>query len=119
GRKFKPGLRELIVGKSAAVQFKNTDVGSTLKLSGQIWTIVGKFDSGDAHDSELWGDTDVVGQTYRRGGSTCSITMKLTDPKAFEALKATLTSDPRIKVDVSTTRDYYNRQSEQISQLIH
>ena len=70
GRKFKPGLRELIVGKSAAVQFKNTDVGSTLKLSGQIWTIVGKFDSGDAHDSELWGDTDVVGQTYRRGGST-------------------------------------------------
>ena len=45
--------------------------------------------------------------------------MKLTDPKAFEALKATLTSDPRIKVDVSTTRDYYNRQSEQISQLIH
>ncbi len=112
GRKFKPGLRELIVGKSAALQFKNTDIGSILKLSGQPWTIVGRFDSGDSHNSELWGDTDVVGPTYRRGSSTCSITMKLTDPGAFEALKAALTTDPRIKVDVSTTRDYYNRQSE-------
>lgn len=118
GRKFKPGLRELIVGKSAAVQFKNVDIGSSLKLNGQLWTIVGRFDSGDSHNSEIWGDTDVVGSTYRRGSSTCSITMKLTDPGAFEALKATLTTDPRIKVDVSTTRDYYNRQSEQISRLI-
>lgn len=118
GRKFKPGLRELIVGKSAALQFKNTDIGSTLKLNGQLWTVVGRFDSADSHNSELWGDTDVVGPAYRRGASTCSITMKLTDPHSFEALKAALTTDPRIKVDVSTTRDYYNKQSEAISRLI-
>jgi putative ABC transport system permease protein len=118
GRKFQPGLRELIAGKGAAVQFKNTDVGATLKLNGQLWTLVGEFDSGDSHNSEIWGDTDVVGSTYRRGSSTTSVNMKLTDPGAFEALKAALTTDPRIKVDVSTTRDFYSRQSEAISQII-
>ncbi|MDB6044310.1 MAG: rane protein [Gammaproteobacteria bacterium] len=118
GRKFKPGLRELLVGKGAVGQFKDLDVGSTLKLNGQVWTIVGAFDSGDAHNSELWGDTDVVGSTYRRGSSTTSIILRLTEAGAFDALKATLASDPRIKVDVSTTRDYYNKQSENLAQII-
>ena len=30
------------------------------------------------YDSELWGDTDVVGPTYRRGSSTTSVTVRLT-----------------------------------------
>ena len=88
GRKFQPGLRELITGKSAKGQFSNLDVGSSLKLNGQLWTIVGVFDSGDSHNSELWGDTGVVGSTYRRGASTSSVSMRLTSADAFEALKA-------------------------------
>jgi putative ABC transport system permease protein len=118
GRKFQPGLRELITGKSAQGQFRNLAVGSNLKLNGQLWTIVGVFDSGDSHNSELWGDTDVVGSTYRRGASTSSVSMRLTSAAAFEALKAALTTDPRIKVDVSTTRSYYNQQSEAITTAI-
>jgi putative ABC transport system permease protein len=118
GRKFQPGLRELITGKSAQRQFRNLSVGSSLKLNGQIWTIVGTFDSGDSHNSELWGDTDVVGSTYRRGSSTSSVSMRLTSPDTFEALKAALTTDPRIKVDVSTSRYYYNQQSEGITTAI-
>ncbi len=118
GRKFKPGLRELIAGKGAVEQFKHLEVGSTLKLSGQLWTVVGQFDSGDSHNSEIWGDTDIVASTYRRGSSTASINMKLTDRGEFEALKAALTSDPRIKVDVSTSREYYNRQSENLTRAI-
>ncbi len=118
GRKFQPGLRELITGKSAQGQFRNLAVGSNLKLNGQLWTIVGVFDSGDSHNSELWGDTDVVGSTYRRGSSTSSVSMRLTSADTFEVLKAALTTDPRIKVDVSTTRDYYNQQSEGITTAI-
>jgi putative ABC transport system permease protein len=118
GRKFKPGLRELIAGKGAAQQLRGLAIGSTLKLSGQVWTVVGEFDSGDSLNSEIWGDTDTVGPTYRRGSSTTSVNMRLTDRGEFEALKAALTSDPRIKVDVSTTRDYYNRQSEDLTTAI-
>ena len=112
GRKFTPGLHELIAGKGAVVQFRGLNVGSNLRLSGQSWVIVGTFDSGDSHNSELWGDTDIVGSAYRRGGSTSSVTMRLVDKGEFEPLKAALTTDPRIKVDVESTRDYYSKQSE-------
>jgi putative ABC transport system permease protein len=118
GRKFQPGLRELIAGQRATGQFRNLTVGSSLRLNGQSWTIVGVFESGDSHESELWGDTDVVGSTYRRGSSTSSVSMRLTSADAFEAIKAALTTDPRIKVDVSTTRHYYNQQSENITGAI-
>jgi putative ABC transport system permease protein len=118
GRKFQPGLRELITGKSAQGQFRGLELGSSLKLNGQLWAIVGVFDSGDSHNSELWGDTSVVSSTYRRGSSTASVSMRLTSADAFAAIKAALTTDPRIKVDVSTTRAYYNQQSEAISRAI-
>lgn len=113
GRQFTPGLHELIAGKGAAAQFRGLNVGSSLRLSGQSWTIVGTFDSGDSHNSELWGDTDIVGSAYRRAGSTSSVSVRLIDPGSFEPLKAALTTDPRIKVDVETTHDYYNKQSSQ------
>jgi putative ABC transport system permease protein len=118
GRKFQPGLRELIVGKHATGQFRGLNVGSTLRFNGQSWTIVGMFEAGDSHDSELWGDTDIVGSAYRRGSSTSSVSMRLTSVDALEAIKAALTTDPRIKVDVSTTRQYYNQQSEAITGAI-
>lgn len=118
GRKFGPGLRELMAGKSAHEQFKGLDVGSTLKLNGQLWTIVGIFDSADSHNSEVWADTPVVGATYRRGSNANSVIVRLTDAGAFDAFKAGLASDPRLKVDVMTTRDYYNRQSETTSREI-
>src|SRR6185312_11866278 len=76
GRRFGPGLRELIVGKGAHAQFANTDLGSTLKLNGQIWTVVGNFESDDAHDSELWGDGDAVASAYRRSSSRSSLVVQ-------------------------------------------
>jgi putative ABC transport system permease protein len=118
GRKFSPGLRELMAGKSAHEQFKGLDVGSSLKLNGQLWNVVGIFDSADSHNSEVWGDTPVVGATYRRGSNTNSVVVQLTDAGAFDAFKAALASDPRLKVDVMTTHDYYNRQSETMSREI-
>jgi putative ABC transport system permease protein len=118
GRRFRPGLRELIVGKGAREQFGGVEVGSTLKLNGQLWNIVGAFQSGDAHDSEIWGDVEVVGSTYRRGSAVASVTVRLTDRSAIDAFRAGLASDPRLQVDASTTRAYYNAQSEQLSRLI-
>ena len=118
GRRFTPGLRELIVGKRAREQFRGVDVGSTLRLNGQLWRVVGEFSSGDANDSDLWGDVDVVGPTYRRGSSRTSVTVRLTDASAFEAFRAQLALDPRLKVDVKTTRAYYTEQSANLTRLI-
>ncbi|MGH8233479.1 MAG: ABC transporter permease [Rhodanobacteraceae bacterium] len=118
GRKFTTGLRELDVGENAQRQFVGLDVGKQLRLAGQDWTIVGVFASGDAHGSELWGDSKSVASAYRRGSSAESVTVRLTSPKAFSQFKASLASDPRLKVDVSTTRNYFNKQSEGLSKVI-
>lgn len=118
GRKFKPGLRELDVGKGALHQFAGVGIGSTLTLNNQTWNIVGEFDSGDALNSEMWGDVDVVGSTYRRGSSVATVTAKLTSADAFDKFKTALSTDPRLKVDAQTTRAYYTQQSEGLSRLI-
>jgi putative ABC transport system permease protein len=118
GRKFQPGLRELIAGKGARSQFANVDIGSSINLNGQSWTVVGEFQSDDAYDSEIWGDADIVGPAYRRGSSTTSVTALLTDAAAFDAFKAALASDPRLKVEARTTRTYYSEQSARLATFI-
>ncbi|MDW2980329.1 ABC transporter permease [Rhodanobacter sp. KK11] len=118
GRRFQPGLRELVVGQGAMQQFAGLDVGRKLRLAGQEWSIVGEFVSGDSHDSELWGDAQTVASAYRRGSSVQSVTVRLTSPQAFDAFKAALSSDPRLKVDVSTTREYFSKQSENLTKVI-
>ncbi|WP_132142822.1 ABC transporter permease [Luteibacter rhizovicinus] len=118
GRKFKPGLRELIVGEGARKQFEGLDVGKELRLAGQTWTVVGVFASGDVLESELWGDTQSVASAYRRGSSVQSITVLLDSPQAFDTFKAALVSDPRIKVDVTTTKEYFGKQSEGLTKVL-
>jgi putative ABC transport system permease protein len=118
GRKFTPGLRELIVGKGTRHEFVGLYVGATVSFDGQSWPIVGVFDSGDAHNSEIWGDAKVIGSSYRRGGTVNSLILRLTDANAFAGLKAGIESDPRLKVSVQTTREYYSRQSQSIARIV-
>ncbi len=118
GRTFHPGLRELIVGKGAQAQFEGLDVGKSIRLAGQTWTVVGIFESHDALESELWGDTQSVASAYRRGSSVQSVTVLLDSPTTFDAFKANLAADPRLKVDVSTTREYFGKQSEGLTKVL-
>jgi len=118
GRKFGAGLREVVVGRGAQQQFRGLELGKQLKLANQMWTVVGVFESGDSHDSELWADTEVLGPAYQRT-SFQSMTVKLDGKNGFKQLKAALASDPRLKLDIETTRTYYGRQSEGLTKLIN
>jgi putative ABC transport system permease protein len=116
GRRFEPGLRELIVGAGAHEQFRGLDVGNTIEIGNQQWTVVGRFESGDSHESELWADTEVVANTYNRSAYQ-SVTARLADG-GMQQLKAAMAADPRLKLDVETTRSYYSKQSEGLTKLI-
>ncbi|MCX7515054.1 ABC transporter permease [Frateuria hangzhouensis] len=118
GRKFKPGLRELVAGKGAQRQFAGLQPGHEIKLGSQTWTVVGIFDSGNALGSELWGDADIIGSAYRRGSSRTSVFVRLTDASAFDAFKVALSGDPRLQVDVDTTLHYFSKQSESFTKVI-
>jgi putative ABC transport system permease protein len=118
GRKFTPGLRELIVGRGAAKQFAGLEPGKPVRLGSQTWTVAGVFASGDALESEIWADAAVVADTYRRGSTRASVTVRLADPKAFDQFKAALEANPQLKVDVATTLDYFSKQSEGMTKVI-
>jgi len=118
GRTFQPGLREIIVGKGAVRQFDGLNVGATLKLGNQPWTVVGIFASGDALESELWGDANVVNDTYKRGSGRNSATVKLEKPEAIQAFSESLENNPQLKVKASTTLAFFTKQSERMTQIL-
>lgn len=118
GRRFESGLRELVVGKGARLQFAGLEPGQDLRLGNQVWRVVGVFESGDAMESEMWADAEVVSAAYRRGSSRASVFARLNDPSAFSAFEATLAADPRLQVEANTTLEYFRSQSEPITRLL-
>jgi putative ABC transport system permease protein len=117
GRTFTPGLRELIVGSGVLKQFQGADVGKVVRMRGSDWTVVGVFQSGDAHDSELWTDINVARTTFGRSGAS-SVLAALDGPDGFERLKSSLAADPRLNVDVVRERDYFSGQTKQFRKTI-
>ncbi len=118
GKVFQPGLRELIVGKGAVRQFEGLKVGASLKLGNQPWTVVGIFASGDAMESELWADANVVNDAYRRGSGRNSATVKLESAAAIKAFGDALEANPQLKVKASTTLEFFAKQSEKMTQIL-
>ena len=110
GRVFRPGLRELIVGNGAYREFDGLEIGRRLKFRGSYWTVVGRFETGDAHDSELWADLETAQSAFGRSGVS-SVLVRLTSVDAFDSLKLRLTADPSLNVDVQTEREFFSAQS--------
>ena len=117
GRNFTPGLRELIVGKGVLRQFQGADVGQTLRMRGSEWHVVGEFESGDSHESEMWADINVARSTFGRLGSS-SVLAALDGPGGLARLKSAIAAEPRLSVDVLLERDYFSGQTKQFRQTI-
>jgi putative ABC transport system permease protein len=120
GRMFQPGLSELIVGKNARSTYSGLTLGSTIGLGSRRWQVVGVFDAGgSAFDSEVWGDAHLLNGAYKRPDNLSqSVTVHLTSPAALQQLKDSLTSDPRLSVDVVREIDYYSKQSTRMTTLV-
>jgi putative ABC transport system permease protein len=117
GRNFTTGLRELIVGRGVASQFKGAEMGSHVRMRGSDWTVVGVFESGDANESELWTDINVARTTFVRTGES-SVRVALDGPDGLDKLKAAVSADPRLTVDVQREQDYFSGQTKQFRQTI-
>jgi putative ABC transport system permease protein len=120
GRMFGAGLSELIVGKNANTTYSGLTLGNTVNFGGGHWKIVGVFDAGgSSFDSEVWCDARVLDDVYKRPSNIFqSITVHLTSPNALQQFKDSVTSDPRLNVDVMREIDYYAKQSTTMTRLI-
>jgi len=117
GRKFRPGVQELMVGAGAAQQFAGLEIGRQIRFRGGTWTVVGHFRSGDAYDSELWTDRETLQGAFGRSGVS-SVLMQLASRDDLEAVEKRLTENPQLDVDVRTQRDFFSGQSEGLTTTI-
>jgi len=118
GRKFRPGLREIIVGQAASKQFDGLRSGSTLRFRGQTWNIVGIFSTnGDAHESELWTDAETAQSAFGRSGVS-SILVSLKNVDSLASMQERLLEDPQLNVEVKTEYDFYSGQSSNLTAVI-
>jgi len=117
GRMFQPGLREIIVGQGVAQQYQGVNVGDTLRLRNQDWTVVGLFASGDTLESELWTDIEVLSSFYRRNAYQ-SVVVKLDGDDGLTRFQTALDADPRLKLEAESTRRYFARQAGNMSTVI-
>ncbi len=118
GRMFRPDSTEIVVGSSVKRQFAGVALGQNLRFGQREWTVVGVFDAGKSgFDSELWGDSEQLIQSFRRLAYS-SVIAKLAAPSDFAALKARLDEDPRLKIDLKTETRFYADQSAGLSTFI-
>lgn len=119
GRVFRPGLTEMIVGKAAQRLYAGLDLGSSLKLRGAAWTVVGVFDgSGSAHDSELIADKQTLNSAYQRGNGEQSVWVVLDSKDSFQTFKDAITANPQLQVDVSTEEEFTAQQASVITTIL-
>ena len=113
GERFNPGLREVIVGRKAQTQFAGLDIGTNVRFRGADWKIVGVFESGDAHESELWVDVETAQTSFGRPNSYSTLVAQLQSEASFDQMKSALAADPRMKVDLERERSYYSAQTQE------
>jgi putative ABC transport system permease protein len=120
GRMFRAGLAEVVVGKNANTTYSGLRLGQSIALGTVRWQVVGIFDAGgSSFDSEVWGDAHLLSAAYSRpDNSFQSVTVHLTSPAALGQLKDSVTTDPRLNVDVMREIDYYAKQSTSLTTLI-
>jgi len=119
GRIFRPGVTEMIVGKSAQRLYKGLDVGSKIPLRGATWTVVGTFESGGSgRESELLADKQTLNSAYQRGNSLQSVWVVLDPQTGFQTFKDAITTNPQLQVDVYTEKDYGTQQAATISKIL-
>jgi putative ABC transport system permease protein len=119
GRRYKPGLHELIVGRRAQAQYKHLEVGDTVVLRGSPWKVVGAYKGkGGVDENGIVTDADTLLAAFNRT-TYQSVIVKLDSPSSFGRFKDAITSNPQLQnVQVKHVADYYRDQLRPVTNLL-
>jgi putative ABC transport system permease protein len=118
GRTFRPGLHELVVGRSLATRY-GLGLGSHLQFQNGDWVIVGVFASAvpSLFDSELLTDAQTLLAAYQRTAFQ-SVTVRLSSPGSLDQLQHALAADPTLHVSAYRESTYEASQSQALNGLL-
>jgi putative ABC transport system permease protein len=119
GRRFEVGRNEVIVGAGAARQFAGLDLGKTIRVGRNEWSVVGIFTAaGGVAESEIWTDAAVLQPAYQRGDSYQAVYARLTSSSMFREFSDALTTNPQLTVKVVRQSEFYAEQSTSVTSFI-
>jgi ABC-type antimicrobial peptide transport system permease subunit len=112
GRLFRPGLREIIVGRSIAERFQNAGLGETIRFGRSHWRVVGLFEAGrTAFDSEIWADASELGEDFDRPNYS-SVLLRAENASALRAMERRISDDRRLHLKALSELAYYAEQTK-------
>ena len=112
GRKYTPGLDEVIVGKRLTDRIQGMHLGGTVKYQKKEFKIVGIFtNDGGAFESEIWGDYDVIGALFQRGPGSNSLVVRMKDAQDIPALDRWIRDQPQMQLQALSEKKYYADQA--------
>lgn len=112
GRRFTPGLYEVIVGKKMADRVKGLDIGDTISVQKHDFKVVGLFTAdGSSFESEIWGDYDAMGPAIGRNGGCSSMTVRMSNPASLPEFDKEVRANPRVQLEVDSEPKYYEDQA--------
>ena len=112
GRAARPGLREVIVGRSIAERFDNAGLGQTLRFGRSHWTVVGIFEAGrTAFGSEIWADASELADDFDRSDYS-SVLLRADNAAALRAIEQRIDGDQRLHLKAQAEPAYYAEQTK-------
>jgi ABC-type lipoprotein release transport system permease subunit len=119
GRRFTPGLAELIAGRRIMDRVRGLELGGTLVYRRQEFKIVGVFESeGAAFESEVWGDFPTLNALFKRGTYFNSLVVRMNDPHDIPSLDRWVRSLPGASLQAVPERLYYENQGGHVAMVL-
>lgn len=111
GRMFRPGYREIVVGKSLQNRY-GVHLGQKLRFGRGDWEVVGIMDGGrTSANSEVFADLNQLAADQNRPTALSSVLLRAPDGESVNTLINDLETDRRLNVDAMPERDYYAQQT--------
>jgi ABC-type lipoprotein release transport system permease subunit len=111
GRRFRRGLREIIVSRSLSKRFRDMKLDDTIHFARSDWKVVGIFEAGGtAYDSEVWADYDEISSDWDRP-SYSSILLQAENAEAAAQIRKKIADDQRINLQAIPQKKYYADQT--------
>ena len=112
GRRARPGLFEIIVGKQAQNRIRGLQIGSRISLMKREFEVVGVFSAdGSSFESEILGDFDAMASAFNRAGTENSLTVRLADSSVLSTFDRELEANLQYPLTITNEREYYEGQA--------